>query len=119
MDQVKIIAEVDDSTYLLDGILLNNEYAIFTETTTAGTSIFYANVRFNEELKAYEKLSIGNIDIDTNVPDPIKALYEVREALHGISLFTLITKLEHLTEEGFGIIGEDGKVKEWKHDQQT
>ncbi|WP_026562510.1 hypothetical protein [Bacillus sp. J37] len=117
MDQVKIIAEVDDSFYLLDGLLLNKDYAIFTESNGLGTSIFYAKVQFNEEFAAYETLSIGNIDIDTKVSDPMKALYEVREALHGISLFTLITKLEHLTEEGFGLINEDGKVKEWKHDK--
>lgn len=113
MDQIKIIAEVDGLTYYLDGLLLNNEYAIYSESNELGTSIFYAKVQFNEELNAYDTLSVGNIDIDTNVPNPMETLYEIRKALHEISIFTLITKLNHLTEEGFGLVDENGKVKEY------
>ncbi|MGN7942868.1 hypothetical protein [Metabacillus sp. 22489] len=117
MNKIKVITVADNLSYFLDGLLLNDDFAIYYSTQSFGKTFFYAKVRFNESLDAYEVEMSGNLADNTQVLDPMQTLQDIKKMLNEVSLFTFLTKFEFWTDEPLGLIHEGGtKVKEWKNE---
>lgn len=119
MNQIKIISRFDDTFEYLNGLLVDEKHAIYSETNTEGlTSFYFVKVSETDVQDIYEMQSALTVLAEyTKVKDIDKTLYDLKEMIFNMSFHTYITKIHspEYSDESLGLIQEgEMKVKEWK-----
>jgi hypothetical protein len=120
LSKVKIISRFDDSFELLDGLLIDESHAIFTETTQGLSSIYFVVIKPSNIPHVYEMGSATvTLAEEMRLKDNFKILHDVKEMILGMSFYTYITKIHlHGRDESLDLIETGGhQIKEWKHEE--
>lgn len=120
LNQVKIISRFDGTYELLNGLMIDENHAIFSETNSSELScIYFVEVVATKTTNVFEPNSpMVTLAEGVNIQDQLKTLQDVKEMILGMSFYTYITKVHfHGRDESLDLIETGGtKVKEWQYE---